>query len=517
MRILALHMKKLKWILLGLVVLVTISGVAGGFMLKSWLAGVLTRESFVRQIESQWNCRADIGELNVALWATPARIEIKNLSLSRRDTDSNAGTAIANRRPVVQGATLAGADNLLLEVDLTELVHQRLHVKRLTLSGVRVRNDVSEENGNLLSELFRKPTPLTAAAPPPALKEKASAPVPELKPSPALPAPDSSPPVISAAAEPLPAPAPDVRTADTGIAAAQAKPEKPAHHAVFQASELGLSVVIDEARIEQGSFHENNHLLRTRTDISGLSLIISQVDIDPSDLSHHNQCKVELSARIQSQGRAKIDNTNQDVKVADFTFESSSTLQPLNALTGELNPAGALDLTLKKGSVFGGTMTIGDLAGKDKGFQNMKQNFGIDVSSVLVGGEIQADMTTTVKIDGPRIEFIKEAPLLFPEYAVTLGTGSWLNGAEDSHEMQLQLVPGDKLSKTLLDGVSAKVGEGLVKMAMEVFNDGHGHLAFDLVSTGHLSKPKIEIGGKAAALQNLFKGIGGGLLKGLIK
>ncbi|MDB6120919.1 MAG: hypothetical protein JWO08_4700, partial [Verrucomicrobiaceae bacterium] len=39
-------MKKLKWIILSLVILVTVGGIGGGLMLKSWLAGVLTRESF---------------------------------------------------------------------------------------------------------------------------------------------------------------------------------------------------------------------------------------------------------------------------------------------------------------------------------------------------------------------------------------------------------------------------------------------------------------------------------------
>ncbi|MDB6075211.1 MAG: hypothetical protein JWO89_2851 [Verrucomicrobiaceae bacterium] len=497
-------MKKLKWIILSLVVLVAVGGIGGGLMLKSWLAGVLTRESFVRQIESQWNCRADLGDLTVALWSTPARIELKSLILSKRDTDANAGTAIANRKPVAPGAMLAGANTLVLEADLTELVHRRLHVKRLTITGLNLRNDVSEEKGNLLVELFRKPMSLRQAN---TTASKTPAAVPDLKPSPSLPPPPNSPPVITAVPEgTAPSPAPEIPASE--VARAPGAGKKSAHHAAFQASELGLSVVIDEARIENSSFHENNHLVRTRTDISDLSLTISEVDIDPNDLANHNQCKVVVGARIQSKGRAKIKDENQDVKVADFTFKASSTLRPLNAVTGELEPAGMLDLTLMKGSVFGGTMTIVDVAGKDKGFQNVVKNLGIDISSVVAGGEIEQDMSTTVKLAGPRIEFARDATLLFPEYTVTIGSSSWLNGAEDDHEMQLRLVPGDKLSKTLLDGVEAKGGDIFVKFAQGLLDDGQGHLAFDIVTSGHLAKPKTEFGGKAGAVFNILKGLG---------
>src|SRR3569623_398313 len=99
-------MKKLKWIVLSLSVLLLVGGVGGGLALKSWLGTVLTRESLVRQLESQWNCRADVTALTVSLWSSPARVEITNLNLAPRDAEADAETPLAARKPLT--SALAG-------------------------------------------------------------------------------------------------------------------------------------------------------------------------------------------------------------------------------------------------------------------------------------------------------------------------------------------------------------------------------------------------------------------------
>ena len=355
-------MKKLKWITLGLVALVGLVSVVGGLVIKSRLDNLFTREAFVRQMETQWNCRADIGSLTVSLNSTPASIEIKNLVLAPRDADAENHTPLANRKPIPTGTGLVGAERAFLEINLGDLVRQRLHIKRLTLSGVNARNDVSEERGNLLGVLFDRPVTKAEA------ESVASA---SASPPPSPPQPQAKAPVESHpdTASPAPSNPPEAPTA-----IADAMPAKAKKHATFQAKELGLSVVIDEAKIERASFREVNHLVLSRTDVSDLNLTVKDVDVDPSDLSHHNQARMQLSAHIASKGRAKVGaaTQNQDVKIADFTFEATSTVQPMDATTGEFIPTGTLDLKVQKGSTFGGVMTLGDLAGGDKGFSSMK-------------------------------------------------------------------------------------------------------------------------------------------------
>ena len=492
-------MKKMKWILLTLAGLLAITGVGGAFVAKSWLATTLSRESIVHQLETQWNCRADIASVNVSLSTAPASIEIKTLALAQRDADAEANTPMANRKAVAPGSTMVSAERALLEIDLAELIHQRLHIKRLTLSGVSVRNDVSEEKGNLLADLFSKPRSVTPPpAPPKTVAVAPSPPIPTTPPA----AEPKTPPQASTAQAPEPSP--------------EKSPEKPKHKAAFQANALGLGVVIDEARLERGSFHEVNHVTLNRTDVSDLNFALTEVDIDPSDLAHHNRAKLQLTAHVQTKGRAKIGNAtkNQDVDIADFTFDTNSAIQPIDAETGDLAPAGTLDLLLKKGSKFGG-MPASELGGS--ALDGMKKNWGLDLADLPIGGAILEDANVSVAILGPRVQFTKDARFVFADYAATLKTASWLNPAEDLIEMAIQLVPNDKLSTTLIDAANAKVGEGVVKFARQVLRDDQGHLAFDFVLSKRLTKPKMDIGGEAGTIINAVKGLGGGLLKGLIK
>ncbi len=476
-----------KTILLSIAGLLIVAGLGGGLALNFWLSGLLTRESLVRQMESQWNCRADLGDLKVSLGSVPAHVELKHMVLAKRDADASAGTPLATRKPVAEGSGLVVADDLILEVDLTDLLHRRLHVKRLTVNGVHVRNSVDKEDGNALHELFSKP--------------------PSSAPSQPIPA------VVASNTQPAPSPSTAAPEAPGTSSAVQPEGKTITKHPAFQADQLGMSVVVDEARLEQISFFEANHIVDTKTTISDLMLAVTNVDIDPADLEHHDQCKLDISGHVQSQGRAKVGTQMQDVKMADFTFGGNGTVQPLDPATGALAVVGAVEVELKKGSTFGGTQTIGELAEGDKGFKNMKSNFGIDVADVKVGGQLQADMKTLVAVNGPLVKFAKDAVFPFPDYTVTLREASWLDGAENKQEMQLLLLPSDALAKTLLDGVKVKLGDGLVKVAQEMFNDGQGHLAFELVSKGTLSKPKMELGGQAGELQKAFKGLFKGLLK----
>jgi hypothetical protein len=171
---------------------------------------------------------------------------------------------------------------------------------------------------------------------------------------------------------------------------------------------------------------------------------------------------------------------------------------------------------LDKGSIFGGTTTVGQAAAKDKTFEQMKKNFGIDVSDVVLGGALQEEVVIDVNLKNSRVTFAKDTRFSFPDYVVTLRQGSWLNAQQDDHESHLLLVPSEPVANKIMDGVKSKMGDGLSDTALGIFNDGKGKLAFDIISTEKLSKPKFKLGGQAGQIEQLFKGFGGGLLKGLL-
>ena len=467
-------MKTWKWILISVAGLAVVGGGAGWVAIQSLLKDGLSREAVVQQMEAQWNCRVELGDLKAEVFSSPARLVLTNLNIGPRDAE--VAKPLAQRAPIPQGTGFVHVDIAVLQVDLPALMQKKVHVHNLGVTGAYVRDDVSVEGVSGLAQLFMPPP--SAAAP-------------------------------SAAAVKAPAKPPASNAADT-----QAGEPVAAVPQAEAASDLSLR--IEEILLEGVALHFRNRQAKTVNDVNNLRLRISDVDVQQSDLAAHNTAKIELSGQVVSTGRARVGEVIKDVPVANFTFSSSGAVQPYDATTRQLNPSATLSVKLDKGSVFGGTSTLGEAAAKDKTFEQMKKNFGIDVTDVVLGGPLQEEAVIDVTLKSNRVEFSQDTRFSFPDYVVTLRQGSWLNGEQDTHESRLMLVPSETVAKRIVEGVKAKTGDGLADVALGIFNDGSGKLAFDIVSTGRLSRPKFQLGGQAGAIEQLFKGFGGGLLKGLL-
>lgn len=481
------HMKKMKWILISVAGILALGGGGGWLALRSWVEKHATPEAIVRQVEAEWNCRADVAGVDVSLFSNPARIVMRGFSISPRDGE--VGKPLAQRAPAPPGPGLLMVHSAILELDTNALAGGRLHVKKLGLSEVWLREEITPEGLSVMQETFRKPKP----------EVKVAAPV--------------TPPAITANDQPVAVPAtPESKPAEK----AQAKPangsagQAPAAVAAEvpeAGSGLPFGIVVDEAVLEKATFRIRNRQARTTSNINDLYVRISEVDVDSGNLAEHNQCKVEIRGRIDSSGRAKVGDETKDIKFADFSLNAHGLIKPLDDTSKAFAPHGQVTLELEKGGVFGGTQTIGQAAGKDKSFAKMKDNFGIDVSDLVIGGVLQETVSAEVSYERGRVLFPKDVRFAFPEYAVTLRQQTWINAAADDHDMHLQLLPSDPLAKSITDGVTSKMGDGMVKLALSIFNDGHGKLAFEVSSSGRLSKPNFRLDGKAGAIEQLIRGL----------
>jgi hypothetical protein len=475
-------MKRMKLIALGLVGVVTL-GLGGGWLyVRSWLSSNLTADNVVQQIEAQWNCRASVKELEASLFASPAHIKLTDLVLGPRDGEMSKPRA---QRAPMRGAliTVHAAE---LEIDTSDLLHQRLHIRKLHINGIDVRDEVSPEGVSILNALFVKPAPASVA------------------------------PVVAATPTPATAEAPPPSALPSPPAAGD-KPKAKEPKAPHAESPLPFGIVADELLLEQGKAHLVNRQSKTTIDAKLDRLRISGVDLDASDLVHHNRCKVELAGHVTSSARKRVADAMTEVQLADIEFSGQGELHPIDATTGKFDPDAMLSLVVKKGSVLGGNTTIGEAAGKDKNFANMKNKFGIDLDDVKIGGELLTDAVADARLHQGRLDFIQDLVFTFPDRKVLLHKGSWINGAHDEHELSLRLTPEKALADRITDGVTKKLGTGMTKLAVQIFNDGDNHLAFDIISTGKLSKPAFKLGGQAGSIEQLLKGVGGDLFKGLFK
>lgn len=476
-------MKKWKIVLVSLLG-VTGLGLLGGWLaMRSWVQNNLTKEALVLRLESELNCRADIADVSVNLFSNPARISLADLTL--RERDAEAGKPLADRKPPQPGAAAFSAGYTVLVVRWTDLLRGNLHISDFSVVNLWLRDEVSPEGVSSLAEVLKRP----------GFKPKKQA-VAHTKPAePSADHTQESRPQVVAGGVP------------SGAPAAPAPP----------AALLPLGLTMDSISFKNTTLLLINRQARTRTVCNELNLTVTDLDVDPSNLKAHNQMQIAIDGKMTSTARLKIKDALEDVKLADFAFEGKGVVHPLDPASGMFDPDAVLDLIVKQGSTFGGEQTIGEAAGGDKTLASMKKNLGIDISNVRTGGKLKRDLIANAKLAHGKLEFLNDVRLEFEDYSVLLHAGSWLDGGQDDHEFQLRLLPGDALAKQITGGLSDRMGNGVAKAGLALFNDGQGHLAIDLVSTGRLSKPKIRFGGQAGALEQMFKGVGGGLLNQLLK
>jgi hypothetical protein len=141
-------------------------------------------------------------------------------------------------------------------------------------------------------------------------------------------------------------------------------------------------------------------------------------------------------------------------------------------------------------------MKLGETGSKDlKKFQD----YGIDLSDLQMGGPLLEDAIIRVTFQQDRITLLEDALFAMTDYEVLLQKGSWINGAEDEHEMQFRITCGPKLQEKLTVGAVKAVGKDF----------------FEMVSTGRLSKPNVKLDVKRL-MNRLIEGVSGGLLDGLL-
>ena len=480
------RMKKLTWILISLSGVLVLGGGGGWFLTKAWLEKTLTADSIAEQLEKEWNCRAEVKGLSVDLLASPAVVSLEELRLSPRDEE--VGKPLSQRKEVTSpGVLIAGG--VWTTIRWSDLMRGRLHVEKFTISHLWMREEITPDGRSMMETVFSKPLRPTGTEETPAAMEAVSAAEPAAVPE------------LPKASEPV---------------ASEPKASAAKGNETTGGSELPLGLIVDEFSIAKIEGHVLNRQSKTRTALNA-QLRLSGIDVDPRDLAHHNRCVVELSGDIDHAARMKVDGETKEVPVGKFAFDGGGTVQPFDVASGGVNPTAVVTMVLKKGSQFGGVTTIGEAAGKDKTFSSIKGNLGIDIDDVKVGGILQNDATAEMRLQNGKVEFVKDLRVEFEDYAVGVRPGSWLNGSADDHEMIIQLVPDEELASKIKTGVASKLGDGLAKTVFSVFADGEGRMVFDFISSDRLSKPKIKLGGQAGAIEQMFKGLGGGLLNQLLK
>ncbi len=440
------------------------SAALGG--LSWWVLRQMGPDFWVSLVEKNTNCRVHVDDTKLSLFSKPAHLSFRGVKIGPRDGEE--GKPLAQRAPMATATAPITIPEIVLEVKLDDLMNRRLFIEQFRIISPVVVEGQDAQGKSSLESLFKKPRSKDKIPTPPNAANT------ELQPVTAAEAPDKE----------------IVRTKD------------------------GLSFAVSNASIEGGTLtiQSSSH---TTVQIQDLNFNVSGIDIDPTDLANHNRITAKLSSHVIINGQARIGGVKRPAQLANLKLSGDSVITPINVTTGEWKPYSLLKLSLDKGSIIAGHITMGDAAGKE-----MKKllEYGIDLSPVVVGGPLMEPAIVNAAFTTNTIVLTSDTRFVFPEYEVALEKKSYANAVVDKHDIDLRLSCGPELQTRLQQGVAkAKLGDSITRGLVKALSDEHGRMTFDIESEGKLSdpeiKPKLD-----RILKNLMRGEGlGDVLQGLFK
>lgn len=508
-------MKKLIRLLIILFGLFSLCAAATPLVGAWWLRSYVSKDRIILETEKNISARVQLDDVVFTLFAWPPTLRLTGLKIA--PPDQYVGTPVEARPPLKHAPV--EIEVAYLELDPDGLWRRELYPRILRITGVEVQETLSPA-GSSLEKLFQKPVdPRLVAA------EGVPQAIP-MPPSGQMPTPgqryypaDGSPPqaqpptgrptVVQEAAEPV----------------VQSVP----HVEVEQGQSRAARLALQEISIQQAHFKITNMEADSRfdADLTDFNLQLTNIDIDPEHIAQHNRVNVSLSSKVTLDGVAQVGGVTRNVRFADFKMRAEGEVNPVNPTSLQYEPAASLTMTVDRGSVLGGHMTIGDAAGQHL---DKLEKYGVDLRAIPIGGPLTQDWVATVLFREQELRFLADTHMAFPDYQITVKRDSWLNFARDTQGLLTRLYCGPALKEQIVRGVSARgLGDTISRMVVDSLSDDQGRISFDLTITGPLSHPEVkpdiqlrlesllgdDIEDKAKGLLKNEKV--GGFLKGLLK
>lgn len=413
--------------------------------------GVMVERKFnppdlVKQIESKYNCRAEIGKSDLSLFG--GKLDVFNIKILPRDKQADDGVALSAREPIENG--VIEIEKVNMSVSLLDILSGKLRFNE-----IRFKNPicklVKEEDGNSFSELFQAPEIVQGKQNPNFAYQKKR----------------------------------------ENVFYVSTENESGRGFGVF-AKDLLLPTKIDLFEVESGLIFYDDLKKGSRTVFDNLSLQLKKLSIDADNLAEENHCFVDFKTRLKSE---KISSGSQ---VFDIEIEGTGgELIPFSLLNGELNPLIEIDIKiLKDGKIQGHPLFKGIGSVLD-----LTQDFGFHAGKTDVSGKLQEDSETRLRYENQVIGLQKELVLSLGVIGVELREGGWIDPKTESHYFKgaLKLSKArtqdsiSELAKFIGDKVPKEIYEEIFEKITSKLLDSQERLQIVFESQSHFDDPKIKI------------------------
>ena len=262
---------------------------SGAIVIAGWLAlRQFTPERLVRQLETTCNARVQMEGCTLSLFSSPARLELTGLQFHPRDGEADRGTPMASRPPIKITHTYLRMRRALIEADLLALLLRReLRVKTVRIDMGDIKCDILPGGGNSLRALFTPPSTVPAHSTP-AMLGLASAAA-----------------AVAATTNAVHSTPPADEAEDASSQPNEDTTPPLSTRSVFAATQLPGIVALDSIVFADSRIRIRNRKTRAVTELNELQFNLTDVAVDPADLTTTNRGTVSMTTRIVMTGSKK--------------------------------------------------------------------------------------------------------------------------------------------------------------------------------------------------------------------
>ncbi|MEM7179806.1 MAG: AsmA family protein [Spirochaetota bacterium] len=455
-------MKKISIIIVAfLLVLFAIMGTGLYF-----LSSLVTENFLVQQIESTFNCRAEIRKVNLSLFSIFSSLVVEDIKLAPRDLVADKGTALKDREPIKDYQI--GIKKIELQLSLLPLLEKRFELKKFLIHEPEVSMVLYKNGDNNLASLLQTPKVVDGKLNP-ALEEKQKSSSDKEK-----------------------------ETDPSGKESDKDKEEK------FSIKKLPLSAKLERIGISKGTVRVLVEETSQKLLLANWTIMISFIDINPQDLKNHNSVDLSSSFALSVKGKSG--------ESAKILFGTEGKVVPFTVETGYVNPVVNYNAYLKKGTYIAASTIADALKSQIPLFQELK----MAPKSLEQEVTLQKDVHFKMQYSHGTITLKEKVELPFGAYDFRFQAESWLQITNNAHFFNSAIVFSKDESQKVTTAVDAFIAKNAKdpnidkkairdKLLATVVKDARLFLEFK--SKGNLASPDLELLSNIPSFSELLQGV----------
>ncbi len=392
----------MKRVFITLGILIVLLAVAGWLAVSLSVGRFADSDYLVREIESTFNCRAQITEVKLNAYGAPARMELLGVAFGPRDETVEKGILPSERQPMAGDVSI---DYVMLELDRMPLFQRKLVVTNLQVERPTVDLRIFEDGTNSIDTLLQ-------------------------------PAPKGSKKPAAEAAEPK-------------------NDEEKSGTRQFVASDIPISAIAERMTIDDLTVMATVDRSKTTVQLHRGVVILRDIDLDPNSLAEHNSAKLEFSAWLG------IDSFEHNLRYLDLSLEGNGDVQPFNVENAQLDPSLSASVTVKRDSWIDALPLLDEMEDLIK----QLENYGVDLEGVRLRGDFSEDTTASFNANREELKMTTDFMVPIDENFIILEEGSWVNAGKNDHEFYVTFLGSERLTRKIESEVTKFLEKNVGELA----------------------------------------------------